>query len=100
MNRSRHKKNNISKINLLLDYNAKDLNKWKNFTLEELKCLIKETFRQQEEYAQNFNRPIRKCDLSIYERDWCAGRTDGGISWNYTKEGYEEWRNLMEKLCN
>lgn len=73
MNRGRHKKNNISKINntkkyLLLGYNAKDLNRWKNFTLEELKCLIKETFRQQEEYAQKFNRPIRKVDLSIYER--------------------------------
>lgn len=98
MNRGRHKKNNISKINnakkcLLLEYNAKDLNKWKNFTLEELKCLIIETFEQQENFT-------KKVDLSIYERNWHTGRTNGGIDWYLTKEGYYKWQDLMIKLKN
>lgn len=105
MNRGRHKKNNISKIDntkkyLLLSYGAKNLDKWKNFTLEELKSLIKETLRQQEDYAQKFGKPVRKCDLSIYERRWSVGRTDGGINWELTKEGHDEWYYLMSKLCN
>lgn len=105
MNRGRHKKNNISKVdnikkNLLLCYNAKNLDKWKNFTLEELKYLIKETFRQQEYYARMFDKPMRKVDLSIYERYWSTGMTEGGIDWELTKEGYGEWCYLMSKLCN
>ena len=98
MNRGRHKKNNISEVNntkeyLLLSYNAKDLNKWKYFSLEELKCLIKETSKQQENY-------IKKVNLSIYERDWCAGRLRGGIDWHLTEEGYSKWYNLMITLRN
>lgn len=105
MNRGRHKKNNISRINntkkyLLLDYNAKDLNKWKDFTLEELKYLIKETSKQQEDYSKIFNKPLRKVDLSLYERNWSAGRSSGGINWALTKEGHNKWRNLMCKLYN
>lgn len=99
MNRGRHKKNNTKK-HLLISYNAKDLNKWKNFTLEELKCLIRETFKQQEDYAQRLNRPMRKIDLSIYERDWCTCKMDGGIDWDLTEEGQVKWHNLMLKLYN
>lgn len=92
MNRGRHKKNNTKKY-LLLGYNAKDLNKWKDFTLEELKCLIKETSKQQENYT-------KKVDLSVYERDWSASQICGGIDWDLTEEGYSKWYNLMIKLKN
>lgn len=43
---------------------------------------------------------MRKVDLSIYERRWSTGITDGGIDWTLTKEGHGEWCYLMSKLYN
>lgn len=99
MNRGRHRKKNISKETFLKHYGARNLEKWKDFTLKELERLVEETLRQQEDYAQKFGRPVRKCDLSLYERRWSIGMTEGGINWELTKEGHNEWCYLMTKLC-
>ena len=105
MNRGRHKKNNISKIDnikkyLLLNYGAKNLDKWKNFTLEEVQWLIDETHRQQQKYALDHGKRQKRCNLSIYEDNCAASKYIGGIRWSDTPIGFDNCEKLMSKLIH
>lgn len=99
MNRGRHKNNQARKEELLVLNGAKDLRKWKNFTLDEIKWLINETIKQQKEYAQERNIYARPCCLNVYENDFSACVRTGGITWENSEKGYTECRKMLSKLA-
>ena len=99
MNRGRHKKNQARKEELLVLNGAKDLKKWKNFTLDEIKWLINETIEQQREYAQKRNIYAISCCLNVYENDFSASVRTGGINWNDSEKGYTECCKILRKLA-
>lgn len=98
MNRGRHKKNQTRKEELLVLNGAKDLRKWKNFTLDEIKWLINETIKQQKEYAQKRNIHATSCCLSVYENDRGASVRTGGITWENSEKGYRGCCKILYKL--
>lgn len=98
MNRGRHKNNQARKEELLILNGAKDLKRWKNFTLDEIKWLINETIKQQKEYAQERNICAPLCCLSIYEDDFYTSVRTGGITWENSEKGYVECLKMLSKL--
>lgn len=98
MNRGRHKKNQARKEELLVLNGAKDLRKWKNFTLDEIKWLINETNKQQREYAQKRNIHVIPCCLEIYENNFSADVRTKGINWENSEKGYTKCRKILCKL--
>lgn len=98
MNRGRHKKNQTRKEELLVLNGAKDLRKWKNFTLDEIKWLINETIKQQREYAQERNIHAIPCCLEIYENNFSTDVRTGGINWENSEKGYIECCKILGKL--
>ena len=37
-------------------------------------------------------------DLKVFEKCPYAGQYDGGFTWVNTEEGYEYWRNIINKI--
>lgn len=96
-NRGRHKNGEQErKKKILLTYGAKNLEKWKHFTLNELEWLIKETIKQQASY--NYSPTNGRCNLSIYENDCAACKRSGGINWSETNEGFYKCQKILYKL--
>lgn len=97
MNRGRHKNGEQErKKKILLTYGAKNLEKWKHFTLNELEQLITETIKQQ--VTRNYILATKFCDLSTYENNYAACRSRGGIDWDKTNKSFYECQNILHKL--
>lgn len=97
MNRGRHKNGEQKrKKKILLTYGAKNLEKWKHFTINELEWLIEETIKQQA--TRNYILSTEFCDLSIYENDCTACKREGGIDWSETNEGFYKCQKILYKL--
>lgn len=96
-NRGRHKNNEQERKNILLrKYGARNLEKWKHLTIDEIEWLIKETIRQQ--MSRSFIINSNLCDLSIYEKDSGACKRVGGINWDETNIGFYESAKILHKL--